>query len=515
MNDTLITLKTITAARHEGLEAVNELFEALHANGVQYCHWKSNIRLVDSLEGKTDLDLLVNRAHSQIMRQILLEQDIKQISPPSGQQYPGIEHYLGFDQDSGRLFHLHVHYQLVLGEAFIKNFRLPLEKVFLEQTHLLKGIFVPVPELEIAVLAIRILLKYRLRDAIKDIFSIRSPGIKKYFQDEINWLLEQTSIEKISKTLTSVAPTLPSNIILEFLDTLHKTPRNGRKLVSLQKSLRKALHPYQRHNSLIATYHYLQELWGRRKSFRITSPTTGLKLPQGGLTIALLGADGSGKSTLSKEISQWLSWKLVVKRYYLGSKQPSIMSRYFYLAFRIARRMQRAVAGAVSSINSIANLFASLRDNILYLHYLSIGRDRSRRYEKGTTYATDGSVVIFDRFPISSLKMPTNSHLLDGPAIQELSSSHPTVFSKRLSEIEQSIYQKMEIPDVLVFLDVSPEVSIHRKPDHNEEIIRIKSRTIAQLAELSRDYSDPNPYIIINADLPYEQVLLRDRKSVV
>lgn len=514
MNDTLLTLKTFVPVRPDGLEAVNFFFEALHANQIQYCHWKSNIRLDQSLTGKTDLDLLVNRAHCQALRQILLEQNIIQISPPPGQQYPGMEHYLGFDHISGSLFHLHIHYQLVLGEEYIKNFRLPLENIFLQNTRTLQGVQTPIPELEIAILAIRVLLKYRFRDAVKDILSIRSPGIKKAFQDEIVWLLSQTNLEKIHKTLSTLTPSLPLEIILDFLTTLNASPRNGYKFVSLQRKLKEVLRPYQRHTIFSATLHYFQELWSRRKSFRKTSPTIGLKLPQGGISIAMLGADGSGKSTLSKEISDWLSWKLDVQNFYLGSKQPSAMSQYFYWIFRLARRTQHTAAKFLSDKNPIIQIMGKIKDFFLYLHHISTGRDRIQRYEKGNRFATDGSVVIFDRFPLSSFKMATNIHLLDGPRIRELSINKPSSIAKYLSAVEQNIYQKIDPPDITVFLKVSPEVSILRKPDHLEEIIRIKSKTIANLASQMDSNKRSDHCITINADLPIQQVLLQLKREI-
>lgn len=514
MNDTLLSLKTIIPVKPEGLEAVRDLFDALHVNRIQYCHWKSNIRLDHSLKGKTDLDLLVNRSHSQALRQVLLEQNIKPISPPPGQQYPGLEHYLGFDHSTGRLFHLHIHYQLVLGEQYIKNFRLPLEEVFLKHTQNILGIKVPLPELELGILIIRVLLKYRFRDAIKDVFSIKSPGIKKAFLDEINWLLNQTSFEDIDQTLSELAPILPSQIILEFLKTIQEEPRNGLKFVSLQRRIRKAIHAYQRQDLLSASFHYLKEQWRRRKTFFQASPSTGLKLPQGGITIAMLGADGAGKSTLCSEISEWLSWKLDVKNFYLGSKQPSLMSQYLYQLFRLFRKLHRKANHSLSERHIITRSFHKLMHFILFLHHLSIGRDRVSRYEKGTRYATDGSVVIFDRFPISSFKMATNTHLLDGPHIQELSKHKETVMSNRLSVIEQQIYKKIDTPDVLVFLNVSPEVSIQRKPDHQEAVIRLKSKTIADLAEQISSQPFAGTSIQINADRSYDQVLLQIKREL-
>ncbi len=172
------------------LDAVGMLFQALHAQSIRYVHWKSNIRLDLSLQGGTDLDLLVDREQSQAFRQILMEQDIKPILPPAGQRYPAMEHYLGFDPASGKLFHLHIHYQLILGEEYIKNFRLPLEEQFLSQVRSLYGVITPVPELEIIILSIRVLLKYRDRDALKDILSIRSAGNQEVFSPRTGLVIE-------------------------------------------------------------------------------------------------------------------------------------------------------------------------------------------------------------------------------------------------------------------------------------------------------------------------------------
>ena len=514
INDTLLTYQPEISTNVQGMDAVSRLFQSLHENRIQYCHWKSNIRLDQSLNGKTDLDLLVDRSQSYMLKQILLTLNIKPISPPAGQQYPGMEHYLGFDESSGKLFHLHVHYQLVLGEEYIKNFRLPLEQVFLKHTSITQGINTPIPELEIGILSIRILLKYRLRDAVKDVLSIRSPGIKKAFLDEIDWLMNQTNLERIKSTLTDITPILPAEIILEFLKTLEKESRDGAKFVSLQRKLRKALSAYQRTNLFSATISYFQQLWTRRKSFLRTSPSSGLKLPQGGLTIAMMGADGAGKSTLVAEISKWLSWKLDVRNFYLGSKQPSWMSRYLYYAFRIFRRSHSIASKIFSDRSFVSRILMEIRDDFLYLHHLSNGRDRYQRYEKGARLATEGCVVIFDRFPVSIFDQTTNYHLLDGPRIQALASDQETNIARRFSESEQSLYDQFEAPDALVFLHVSPEISIRRKPDHQEALVRIKSESITQISQRAEWEYGSQRCIQIDANLPYDHVLSQLKQEI-
>ena len=47
------------------------LFKSLDEFEIEYCHWKSNIRLMDGLKGKTDLDLLVRADQAKDFEQIL------------------------------------------------------------------------------------------------------------------------------------------------------------------------------------------------------------------------------------------------------------------------------------------------------------------------------------------------------------------------------------------------------------------------------------------------------------
>jgi thymidylate kinase len=86
--------------------------------------------------------------------------------------------------------------------------------------------------------------------------------------------------------------------------------------------------------------------------------------------------------------------------------------------------------------------------------------------------------------------------------------------SKQLSDAEQQIYRKIEPPDAMILLNVSPEVSIQRKPDHQEEIIRLKTQTLAELGEQIQAKPGNLAFIAINADQPFEQVLLQVKREI-
>ncbi|HEX5690402.1 MAG TPA: hypothetical protein VFX76_10395, partial [Roseiflexaceae bacterium] len=277
--------------------AIAGLFQALRERGVRYCHWKSNLRLLNGLQGQTDLDLLIDPQHMALFKQILADHGVKPVRAAPGREYPGLENYLAFDSASGTLFHLHVHYQLVLGEQFVKNYRLPLEAQFLSSTQQEHGVFIPVPELELIVLSLRALLKYRDRDVIKDCLTIRYPGLPEHIVNEIMWLLEQTSIARVSQRLAELGDIVPGDAILEFLKIVVATPRAGYRLFRLRQRVRASLRQHQRSNRLRATAIYFHELWRRRNTFLRFTPSRHMTMPGGGMTLALVGADGAGKST--------------------------------------------------------------------------------------------------------------------------------------------------------------------------------------------------------------------------
>ena len=86
------------------LAAVAKLFDELNAYDVRYCHWKSNCNLDRSLRGATDLDLLVDPCHGDRFRVIVHQHSIKPIGAAADKHYPAIQHYLGFDEQTGQLF---------------------------------------------------------------------------------------------------------------------------------------------------------------------------------------------------------------------------------------------------------------------------------------------------------------------------------------------------------------------------------------------------------------------------
>jgi thymidylate kinase len=487
------------------LPTLVELLGDLAARGVRYCHWKSNQHLAAGLAGMTDLDLLVELDQASLFREVMARHGLKRLMPPAHRAYPGIEHYIGLDRGTGRMFHLHVHFQLVLGDRHVKNYRIPVEQVVLDSVRLLDGVPVPSPELELAILSMRALLKYRIRDAVKDVLGIRSPGLAGQIRSELDWLLRQTGIREVSAALHVAGRPVPSGIICEFLETFQRDPRSGMRLLRLRGRLRRAVAGLERESRLRAAIRYRRAVWVARLW---RQPQAKMRPETGGLTIALVGSDGSGKSTVARELVWWLSWKIDVRNYYLGSTSPSPPSRWLYAAFRALRRGERSIGRRLGDRSRIRAAVAAVRDVVLCFHHLAIGLERRRRHRAGHRDARAGRVVIFDRFPLATLSARPELRLLDAPKIAATFSGSGGRLTRALAAAEERLYRGFGLPDRLMVLHVTPGVAAARKPDHRQEVLEAKTKATVGLAALAERRMEPGRVVPIDADQPLPSVLL-------
>jgi len=238
-----------------------------------------------------------------------------------------------------------------------------------------------------------------------------------------------------------------------------------------------------------------------------------MKPAAGGRAIALVGADGSGKSTVTRELTEWLGWKLQVRTYYMGSKEPSAASRWSYLAFRALRRGHRDLGSRFGADSFLAIPFRGARDVMLALHHVSIGLDRRRRFRDARRDVESGRVVLFDRFPLETLSDDANHRLLDGPQIATAVQALGPV-TRWLARVEERMYRRFRLPHHLVILQVSPQVSLSRKPDHRSEVLAAKSRAVAELATLAERARPPVNVIRVDADQALDAVLLEVKTGV-
>jgi len=172
---------------------VHDLMDALDTAGVLYCHWKSNEHLQAGLEGETDIDTLVAAHDASLCRQILRKHGwIFGAAPP----FTEMEHWMGFDEVSGKLFHIHLHTAgLPVGPSKRKIFTLPLavSDWILESRIRQDGVWVAGPDAELYMLLLRITLKSTVRNLVGAHVRKRDVIPSPHLRRELLWLLERTS----------------------------------------------------------------------------------------------------------------------------------------------------------------------------------------------------------------------------------------------------------------------------------------------------------------------------------
>jgi hypothetical protein len=489
------------------------LFAALNQSGVRYCNWKSRIRIPEGLEGRTDLDLLVDSRDAIAFQDILSVHGVKPFRAAPGKAYPGIENYLGFDLGTGRLFHLHVHYQLVLGEQYVKNYHLPIEQDFLNNTSLQCSVKVPRPEVELIVFVVRSLLKYRDRDGIKEIgrhilkrHKSGTGGFPAGVIREARWLLDFTSLDEVRDQLLHWQNVIPSDIVLELLQSLKSNTLTGPQILRLRKLLRNSLQSHQRESREKVTLRYFREDWRRKR--KIFKPRIQKKMtrPQGGVRIAFIGTDGAGKSTVIQQIQKWLSWRMSVRTYYMGKSRSMLATQIAKRVTSLSRSAFSASSrsfGKGSPVTRLTGWNQRFWENI---SLLAEGWERNRQFHQSMLEAEVGCVVLYDRYPLKDVRMFDRP--VDGPRIAAEWNGKANWLERRLARTEEGLYQQITVPDRIIALRVHPETSRLRKPDHEYETIVQKAGAIDQAV-----LTLPG-LMVVQADAPLEQVV-NQVKSIV
>lgn len=470
------------------LEICKLLFEYLNSNHIRYCHWKSNSHLGKALNGKTDLDILIHADDRGQFEQACKKFTIKKIISPPEKQFPGLEDYLGFDYVTGLLIHLHVHYSLILGQKYIKNHHLPIERFIFQNLTLKNGVAIPCPEIELILLIIRAHMKMDaislLKHGIRDLQGQNYTPFPLDIEEEMSGLISNCDPEKFKDILSECKLPIPATLFTAFISKFsgerykcYDAFKTRKRIISSLKGFRR-----QKGISLFLKYFYLNLLNSR--GLRIFTNQKKKKLVGKGKMFSLVGADGSGKSTLIRDLEKWLSWKLVVRGYYYGIPKNSFIDFIDY-AIRVARKLKAGFL-AIYIEYCLWLLIAKLR----YKVFLSSGKDISQ-----------GIVVLTDRFPLQefkSMEIP-----MDGPRLSQRS----TIIGRYFSQLESRYYNKIKNPNRIFVLQVDIDELRRRKRDLDISTHKIKADTVNAI-------KGNEQIILIDANKPYSDVQLELKRKI-
>lgn len=477
------------------LELISELLSELNSKRVSYCHWKSNWKLDQWLRGKGDLDLLVARDDVQQFTSILFQLGFKEALPPQDQQLPGVLHFYGLDANSNTLVHIHAYYQLILGHDVNKNYHLPIEKSYLQSANAALLCPVPAPEFELIIFVLRMALKYSAFDSrLGSIFGRSTPSLTA-MRNELAFLEMHADYSRMYTILKRQLPFVDAALFEACWQSLRFECSSWRRLVVRQR-LQSRLKAHARSSRLSDA---LSKFWRRTKKLikgRLLQQSSRKRLANGGKIIALVGGDGAGKTTSVNALNSWLAKKFDTKKVHLGKPRRSV----FTLAIIIAIRLNRAFSGwlnlSAQAGKPDQNGPSPFPGYLQLLRWVCAAQDRRRTYIKARRFATNGGLVICDRYPVSQVQ------LMDGPKIgSSLNTLQINRFVKFLLKAETRYYHQIMQPDLLIVLKVEPEIAVRRKQNEDEAHVRSRS------SELWRANWSGTRANVIDASQPIEDVL--------
>lgn len=470
------------------LDICRTFFNQLNSNKIRYCHWKSNAHLTAALAGKTDLDLLIQEDDKEKFRNILMSFQFLRMASPALKTFPFLEDYLIFDNKSGELIHLHIHYRLILGQKFIKNHHLPLEQLFLQNRIQRNGIYIPKPELELIVLIVRVCMKTGIRDILEqfvhDILGQGKSAIPTAIRQELEQLIKKANMEEWKELLSKSKLPITPNFIHNFIKLFSDRKIKFHDLFRMHFTMLYILRKFRRTGATRATFKYFYLWMVNQKHIRCCFPSLEKRLTGVGFSVAVVGADGSGKSTLTDDLHKWLSWKLLTNLYYYGIPKTKVISSV-HLLLRMANKSRQP-------------WLEHLIETGLWIF---IARSRYLTSKSIIVNTKKCIISIIDRFPMPEFQTMQNP--MDGPRIKKSQSWSGDLFANT----EAAFYQKITRPDLIIVLQASVETLRQRKIDLDYETHTAKASAVNSIT-LTQDT------ILIDANSPYTEVLLKAKTSI-
>ncbi|KEA51610.1 MULTISPECIES: dTMP kinase [Mangrovibacter] len=207
--------------------------------------------------------------------------------------------------------------------------------------------------------------------------------------------------------------------------------------------------------------------------------------------IAIIGSDGSGKSTVSEHLIVYVKKYGPAVKVHLGKQAGNVGRAVSQLPF-IGKAFGKSIASNTKKIKSAKSEVNLLPALVIYSFVLR----RLWRFRRMLAFRRQGVIILADRYPQDQIP-----GAYDGTSFPE--ETKGSRFVKWLAGKESNAFHWMASykPDLVIKLNVDLDVACARKPDHRRESLAKKIAITPQLTFSGADIVD------IDANKPIDEVI--------
>ena len=465
---------------------IKEALNKFDQNQIKYCVFKSSDHLLEGLRGETDIDLLIEEEKISSALKELNELGFKITKPSFSVINPYRYGLIAFCQKASKLVYLDIMTRFVVGINRARQVRsLDIAKKYLRAAKPNKeNIYILNPELELECLFIRIIAKSA--NGIPFFDYLLANFLARYkFRKEITYLRKKANIISNKNFLN----------LNEYILIKNNLEKDS-ELNLIQRHILRFSKEFYTFLGKLFTYKYLNHLnfcFFRRR------------LRQSKV-ILICGVDGSGKSTLSRELTRSLEWKLDVTRLYLGAGDGE-----GFLIRRLGTYLSKIIFRKKSQTRDFYNNKKkenNLKNCLRITWALIVAFEKLLKYFELKKLKYLGNIVILDRYPNLN-----NFGMNDAPLLTRYKDSN-NLLIKWLVRLEKLIYifysQNIKI-NLCIKLDASHNL-VESRGEKMSKIFYDKRRSSLNSALDSLDIEE---ILILNAEQSIIDLKSKSLKEII
>jgi thymidylate kinase len=335
-------------------------------------------------------------------------------------------------------------------------------------------------------------------------------------REELAWLQSKSELSESLMLLNKYCPVIDDALFMKCRNSLKENVSLPRRIL-LAQMVRQHLKIYTKYNLPGLGLAYSQFLWG--KSQEVLEHRRNEKtLSTGGVVIALVGAEATGKSTLVSEIGNWLMPIFSTRIVHAGKPPSTWMTAPLNALLPLLRRLLPQLRTTRQDGNKTArndfrsSLVTKGWQGLIYaIRSVSLAWDRRKLLVRARYYAANGEIVICDRYPSE------NIGTMDSPRLTENKdlTGFKGYFYNLLARLERRFYKEIPPPDLVLKLKVSLKTALER----NHDRIKVDKESDEYLEERHHQCLDwcmvGTKYIYeIDTEQPLEKTILIVKRKI-